>query len=720
MPHTLVIVESPAKAKKIGQLLGGDYTVKASVGHIRDLPEKSLGVDLDSMKPHYEVSPGKKETVNSLKRLAKIHRQILLATDLDREGEAIAWHLKVTLGLQPGTYKRVVYGEITRSALLEALSQPRDIDMNRVSAQEARRVLDRLIGYVVSPALSQQAGKALSAGRVQSVAVRFVVERERQIQNFKPEPFYGLVMTLSDHKAVKAALHLKPWAEDEKHIWDRSYAESFCGPQSATLAKVETKPKVVKPRAPLTTVEMQSAGGKIFGLSSDAIMKAAQSLFEKGHITYHRTDNPNLSDEGFEKIQSYLSSQGLPYSTTKPSFPSKADAQEAHEAIRPTDIAIETVGDSEVERQVYSLIRERALLMAMPPGQDDVTMMVFQSSKKLKALSGQLAHPAYIANGKVVRELGWRAHAKVEPIKAEDSLLPALTPGAQFQAHVDIENKKTQPPGRYTEGSLIKTLEAAGIGRPSTYSAIIKNITGRGYIRPLPVKGKKKEAQFEPGDLGYYVVDALTGMGFMNYKYTQQVEASFDKIAKGQMGYVNIVRPVYQKLEADLATHLSGKSLVKTADCPLCSKPLVQKSKRGKASSMFWVHKSDADGESCITFVPDQNGVPVKPAPKVSAQCPGCGNEVHQKSKNSNVFWVHADRSEATACGITFLNDVDGAPSLPEKPKSSTCLQCGETIVRKYSRKNSSWFWVHQTDDPSCGNKYIDDKDGVPVFTATA
>lgn len=723
MAHTLVIVESPAKAKKIGQLLGGDYTVKASVGHIRDLPVKSLGVDLESLKPHYEVSPDKKQTVAGLKRLVKLHSKILLATDLDREGEAIAWHLKVTLGLKPGTYKRVVYNEITRSAILDALSKPREIDMDMVSAQEARRVLDRLIGYLVSPALSNRAGKPLSAGRVQSVAVRMVVERERLIENFNPESYYSVVLTLADHPEIKAALHLKPWAADGKHIWDKSFAEQFCGSQTVGLAKQEQKPKTISPRPPLTTVEMQSVGSKLFGLSTSDVMKAAQSLFDKGHITYHRTDNPNLSDEGFDKIKDYLTDAGLPVAPSRPVFPSKADAQEAHEGIRPTAIEVESVGDSETEKLVYSFIRERAMLIAMPVGVDEVTTMMFQSQRKYTTLTGDLSPAIFVASGKVIKELGWRRYAKIEPIKAEDSVLPSLTTGQTYSGQVNADSKKTQPPGRYTEASLVKALEAAGIGRPSTYSAIVENIKRRQYIKPQSGAGKgktKKAPIFIPGDLGYYVVDALSGMGFMNYKYTQQVESSFDKIAKGKMGFVNIVRPVYQQLDDDLSQHLTGHSLLKTAVCPVCSKDLVQRSKKGNPKSVFWVHRDEGDADQCSRFIPDQSGAPVKPEPKTTSDCPNCSKQVERRTKGKSSFWVHSDRADSASCGITFLNDVENSPVVPEKPKTSTCLSCGESITRRYSKNNNNHIWIHDSDEPSCGSKFLEDKNGIPVFIQMA
>lgn len=718
MPHTLVIVESPTKAKKIGQYLGSEYTVKASVGHIRDLPLRSLGVNMDSLTPDYEVSEDKKQTVAGLRKLVKTHSQVMLATDLDREGEAIAWHLKATLNLKDGTYKRVVYGEITRSAILAALAAPRDIDMAMVQAQEARRVLDRLIGYLVSPALSNQAGKSLSAGRVQSVAVRMVVDRERAIQNFKPETFHAVTLTLSDHQEVKAALLLKPWTEDGKHIWSESVARQFCGAIKATLVKQEQKPKQVPQRPPLTTVEAQSVGGKVFGLSATEVMKAAQALFEKGHITYHRTDNPNLSDEGFEKIKDYLAGEGLPHINVRPTFKAKGDAQGAHEAIRPTDIAVAEAGSTPQERQVYSLIRERALLVAMPAGVDQVTTMVFQSDGRYQNLQGMAAPAHYVATGKVVSEPGWRQHAKIEKITTTDVILPSLASGKAYEGVVKSEAKKTQPPGRFTEHQLVKALESAGIGRPATYASIIENIKRRQYIIPEPGAKKAKSPNLLPGDMGYYVVDALSGMSFMGYKYTKEVESSLDRIAAGQMGYVNIVRPVLKQIQSDIDNHLTGASLISTVPCPGCGNPVTQRHKKKKPSSKFWVHQDDSHAEGCSKFLPDTDGKPSKPVPP--SACPNCSKPLLRREGKHGPYWRHEKDDDAVVCGHRSLTDKGGKPELKVAPVTTACLACGGTIKRLFSSKRKSFFWLHENENPSCGSKFIEDKDGVPACPQTA
>ena len=719
MPKTLVVVESPAKAKKIGSFLGREFTVKASVGHIRDLPRKSLGVDLESLAPSYEINEDKKATVAELRKLTRSHDRVIIATDPDREGESIGWHIKAALGLSDNQYERVAYGEITETAIRKAMRSPRKLDMDRVSAQEARRVLDRLIGYLVSPALSDQAGKTLSAGRVQSVAVRLVVDREREIDKFTPETFYSVTLTLDAYPEVKADLALKPWAKDEKHLWTTEEADRFCGPQEVTLVDQQSKKVAIKPRPPLTTVTMQGLVGKLFGMTASEVMAAAQKLFDNGHITYHRTDNPNLSDEGYELIVDHLKYENMPFNSVRPEYAAKADAQEAHEAIRPTDIARKQAGDTEAERNVYALIRERAMCMAMPPGEDLRTQMVFASSKRYADLAGTARPAHYVAKGRVIQSSGWREYATLEPVSENDTPLPKLDIKRQYDGTVKREQKETKPPSRYTEHTLIKKLEAAGIGRPSTYAAILENVKGRGYIGPDKKSGKKKaDTYLVPGADGVYVVGALINMAFMGYRYTQEVEKALDEIAKGNKGYINIVRPMYTQLSADIEQRLDAYSLVEVRDCPQCKNPVIQKSKKRKGRvNTFWVHKNADHAEACgVTFLDDQGGSPALPEPEVSADCPICQQMLIRKTNDRGAYWVHKTREHGDKCGTRFFPDNNG-PQMPEKPKTAPCAACGDTLTRRYSKKTEKHLWVHSKDKPSCGSFFVDDEDGVPAIS---
>lgn len=716
MSDVLVIVESPAKSKKIQQILGPGYVVKASVGHMRDLPQRELGVDLETLRPTYEVSPDKKSVVSELRRLSKSARKTVLATDPDREGEAIAWHLKATLGL-PDDVERVSYQEITESAIRKALANPQNIDVNLVAAQESRRVLDRLIGYLVSPALSKQSGMSLSAGRVQSVAVKMVVDREREIERFKPQAYQSVALALAEYPSIKASLDLKPFVQEGERLWSSASASAFVGSQRVTLGRLTEKATTVAPRPPFTTVTMQTAAGKLYGMSAKDTMAAAQKLFDQGAITYHRTDSPNLSGEGIAKIQAYLKAQGLPTADTPAKFKMKSGAQEAHEAIRPTDIATEKAGQSESEQRLYSLIRERAMLSVMPSGVDQITKMTFVSERKVLDLKGDMVHPTYSCSGKMVESMGWRAYARVEALSAEDKPLPKLTKGTLFNGMVTSKEEFTKPPGRFNEQSLIKALEASGIGRPSTYASIMETIKGRQYIVP-EAGGKSKSPNFRPGKTGVYIVDALNDFNFMGYRYTRGVEASLDKVAAGAMGYLNIVRPVLTQLQVDIGSKLKGGLLVPSAPCPGCSKPVLQRKVKGRT---FWVHADADHAGPCHQFLNDSHGAPVLPPPEHKAPCPNCRHEVVRRTgKNDSVYWVHVDRAHAEPCGHKYLDDHNGAPALRPEAITEPCSECGATLKRIVTRKDKSPLWVHDgVKKPKCGNTFIDDRDGRPANAST-
>lgn len=716
MSDILVIVESPAKSKKIQQILGSGYIVKASIGHMRDLPQKDLGVDLQTLKPTYEISQDKKALVADLRKLTKRCRKTVLATDPDREGEAIAWHLKAALGL-PDDVERVSYQEITESAIRKALANAGRIDMDIVAAQESRRVLDRLIGYLVSPALYKQSGLPLSAGRVQSVAVRMIVDREREIEAFQPQAYQSVSLALADY-TIKAPLDLKPFVREGERLWGVDEARPFIGPQKVSLGRLTENATSVPPRPPFTTVAMQSAAGKLYGMSAKDTMAVAQKLFDQGAITYLRTDSPNLSEEGVSKIKTFLAGKGLPVADKVIKFKMKAGAQEAHEAIRPTDPAVSQSGETGDERKLYALIRERAMLSVMPSGEDSVTKMTFVSERKVPDISGGLVHPTYSCTGRMVNSMGWRSHAQVEPLSAEDKPLPALTKGTVFPGMVTGKQEYTKPPGRFNEQSLIKALESSGIGRPSTYAAIMENIKGRKYIIP-ETGGKAKSPNFRPGEHGIYIVDALAAFNFMGYRYTRGVESSLDKVAAGNMGYINIVRPVLAQLQEDIATRLQGGLLVKISPCPGCKQTTIQRTRKtgkGKGGA-YWRHQRDEHAKACVQFLDDNGGSPALPPPKQTAPCPNCKEIVTRRNgRNDSVYWVHDDSDHAKPCGHKYLDDRNGAPVLKVPAKTEPCSDCGVTLKQVYSAKNHSHLWVHDgVKTPKCGQKFIDDRGGRPA-----
>ncbi|OLF81933.1 DNA topoisomerase I [Marinobacter sp. C18] len=723
MGQVLVIVESPAKSKKIQSLLGPGYRVSASVGHMRDLPTKELGVDPQTLKPSYVVSDGKQDVVNNLKRLAKASDEVILATDPDREGEAIAWHLKMALRL-PDNVKRVSYQEITADAIKRAMANPGQIDMNLVAAQESRRVLDRLIGYQVSPALSDKANLRLSAGRVQSVAVKFVVDREREILNFQPRGYNVCNLRLAGHPNLSAPLNQSPFVHDGERLWKASDAQPFAGPQKVKLIKAGMTPTKVKPKPPFTTVDLQGTAGKIFGMTAKEVMAAAQALFEQGLITYHRTDSPNLSDEGIAKIQAQLQSEGLPIAKEVARFKSKGDAQEAHEAIRPSDPSAKVAGQTDSEKNVYALIRERAVLSVMPNGVDAVTEYVFKSERIIPDKNGRKVHPTYTAKGKVVTDPGWRAHARLEKSRQKDTPLPKLEQDAIFNGSVSATQKQTEPPTRYNEQTLIKALEAKGIGRPSTYASIMENIKNRSYIEPK--QGSGKSPQFIPCKTGYYVVDALKEFSFMSYTYTRAVEASLDKVAKGKMSYVGLVRPVNTQLLEDIDQRLHAESLALSGRCPKCEQPIIQRIKRGKAykgrkpnDSKFWVHKDEAHGEACIQYLDDDNDAPIIPPPQVTAPCPTCSELLirrYSQKGSKSPYWAHKNADHADTCGTRFFGDEDGKPVVPAPVPTTKCVECNGVMKQRTNGKTQQPVWVHDAKKPKCGKKFIDDDgSGVPV-----
>lgn len=707
----LVIVESPPKAKKISSLLGPGYLVKASVGHIRDLPLKEMGISPDNLSPQYEISPDKKKVVADLRNAVQSASEVILATDPDREGEAISWHLKDVLRLSK--YQRVTFTEITKEALTKAFSSPRQIDMDKVAAQECRRVLDRIIGYTVSPALSKQAGKPLSAGRVQSVALLLVVMREREIKSFTQQTYYSVEILLPN--GVKAELDPKPWAEDQKHIWDRAIADQIAQTKQVVLMHAESKTVTVKPRPPFITSTLQQAASTVLGFSPSKTMQCAQKLFEQGLITYLRTDYPNLSEEGFEKIKSYLESKGIPAAASNHKWEAKESAQEAHEAIRPTHIEDETGGSSDDERKLYALIRERALCAAMPQGEDLATILVFVSTQAFTNLKGQPQPAHFTVAGKVVKEPGWRKYANIEGASDKDKPIPAMQVNQTYQCEAKTAEKKTKPPERYTEATLIKKLEQEGVGRPSTYASILSNITQRMYIvigDPAGRKKKSKDMKIYPTSDGEYVVDSLVGMQFMSVGYTKAVETALDSVAAGKMKYINIVRPVYETVHQDIKKHLTGGSLVKTGSCPKCQKTVKQLTKNRKT---FWVHTEET--QDCEKYLADERGSPIiKPKQEaITASCPKCAKEVKQLCKDGRYFWVHCDDNHGCE---RFLSDDNGTPIIKPKKEiiTASCPKCTNQVKRLYSSKTSNHFWVHVNDKHAkkCA-KFIDDEDGKPA-----
>ena len=577
MIENLVIVESPAKAKTIERFLGENYVVKSSFGHIRDLEKKDLGIDIEhNFQPKYEISPDKKAIVKELKQLAKEAKTVWLASDEDREGEAIAWHLFEVLGLKKENTKRIVFHEITKDAILHAINNPRDIDKNLVDAQQARRVLDRLVGFEVSPVLWKKVKPSLSAGRVQSVAVKLIVEREREINHFVEQKYYKVTGTFETQDANGNSIPLK--AELSERFSTQEETVHFlehCKKAAFSVSDVETKPSSRKPAPPFTTSTLQQEASRKLGFSVSQTMAVAQKLYEQGHITYMRTDSVNLSQLAIGAAKTVIcNTLGEKYSKPRNFATKTKGAQEAHEAIRPTYMDKESISGDKNEQQLYSLIRKRTLASQMAEAELEKTTITI-------AITGE-TH-TFEAVGEVIVFDGFlKVYMESFDDEKEDdeaALLPAIHKGDQLQRSLiqALEQYTTHPP-RYTEASLVKKMEALGIGRPSTYAPTITTIQNRGYIlresrdgterqldqidlkgQDIKVKkisrifGAEKKKLF-PSDIGMVVTDFLSNYftNIMDYNFTANAEDALDHIAEGEVEWQSMIGTFYQPFHANV------------------------------------------------------------------------------------------------------------------------------------------------------------------------
>jgi DNA topoisomerase-1 len=547
----LMIVESPNKIKKIKAILGSGWDVAASVGHIRDLPVKSLGVEPNTYRLEYQILERSESVVAQLRQRASRSEQVYLATDPDREGEAIAWHLQQVLNLR--RYERVTFDAITENVIRAAIRAPRQLNTNLVHAQEARRGADRLVGYLVSPALSKQTGIArLSAGRVQSVALRLVVDRQREIDAFKETKHFGAEAIFDDGK-WRAQWDTSPFLkEGEEYILDAALAEEAAKCRLFSVTAAATKPASKAPPPPFTTATLLQAASVTFGYKPEQTAQIAQRLFEEGLITYHRTDSQNFSAEALAEIRAYAASNNLPLPPKARTWKSKESAQEAHEAIRPTHLEQRNAGTDEDQKKLYDLIWTRAVASQLADAEYSVNTLTLATQDGSQPF-------VFKAMGRTLIKPGWRtltAKDAAEEPDAEDAekqsdengRVPALVRGSQLHADsARVLNKQTRPPNGYTQASLIKKLEHEGIGRPSTYPAILKNIITRNYI-------DDSKKILRATDLGILVIDALKGhFAFLEYDYTRSLEQQLDDIAEGKAQYLNVVSSIDGQLKKELA-----------------------------------------------------------------------------------------------------------------------------------------------------------------------
>ncbi len=629
MAKNLVIVESPAKAKTIEKFLGSDYQVESSYGHIADLPSKEIGVDVDNgFKPKYEVSADKKALVTKLKGLAKKAEMVWLASDEDREGEAISWHLAEELKLDKKRTKRIVFHEITKSAILKAIDNPREIDYNLVNAQQARRVLDRLVGYELSPVLWRKVKGGLSAGRVQSVSVRLIVEREREIQNFNAVATYSIVAEFTNEagKSFKAKL--------PKNFTTKKEAEDFLNKNVGSTYKVsdlETKPTKKSPTGPFTTSTLQQEAARKLYLPVGITMQLAQRLYEAGLITYMRTDSVNLSKEAMEAAQAeIIKSYGKEFSKPRTFVNKSKGAQEAHEAIRPTDMSRHTVNIDRDQARLYDLIWKRTLASQMSDAELERTNVKIAANNH-----GEI----FTASGEVLLFEGFLKvylEGNDEDDEEQEGMLPALKVNEKLQNnYITATERYSRPPARYTEASLVKKMEELGIGRPSTYAPRISTIINRHYIEKGNLNGQESnymqltlqsgkvgekvlkentgsdKGKLVPTDIGTIVTDFLVKNfgNILDYNFTAKVEQDFDEIAEGNIEWTKMMQEFYDKFHptvADVeanADRESGERILGTD--PKTGKPVSVR--LGKFGPMAQIGDAEDDEKKFASLMNDQN-----------------------------------------------------------------------------------------------------------------
>jgi DNA topoisomerase-1 len=743
---SLVIVESPAKAKTINHYLGPNYEVKASMGHIRDLPSKGLNIDIEhDFEPTYDIMPGKKAVVSQLKAAAKKCDKLYLATDLDREGEAIAWHLAQILGVSEDRIYRVIFNAITKSAIQEAFAQPGRINQDKVMAQQARRVLDRIVGYQISPLLWKKVTRGLSAGRVQSVAVKMIVEREREIRDFKPQEYWLIpaVFTtdlngsyrqqwrefaaqkanngkgpaieergkwLADHRAFEAELFKigdAKFKADNQEEAERVFRELEHA--HFQVSDIETKESMSRASPPFITSTLQQAAANRLGFSAKRTMSVAQQLYEGidlgsmgslGLITYMRTDSTHISGEALTEVRSYIESHfGPKYLPEKPNFYAAGkSAQQAHEAIHPTDVDLTP---SEIKQylndeqyRLYELIWRRFVACQMEPARWNVTTLSITAPTSL-------GPAVYKAAGRV---LVFDGFSKIWPGASTEQQLPPTQKGQPLAA-VDIwpEQHFTKPPARYTEASLVKALEKEGIGRPSTYAPIISTIQERGYV-------EQREKKFHATDLGEVVTSKLDEYfpRIMDIAFTRQMEEQLDQIEDQHLDWVRVLQDFYGPFKVNLDTaheemkHAKAETTPSEYTCPDCGRPLVYKfGKNGRFLGCSGYPQCK------FTSPCDKEGKMIQDQPSEYA-CPDCGRPLVYKSGKNGRF---LGCSGYPQCKFASPCDPEGK-MIRDELTEHKCPTCGKPMVRKSGRFGA---YLACSDQTTCKTTQRLNKEGNPL-----
>lgn len=643
MQENLVIVESPAKAKTIEKFLGKDYKVMSSYGHIRDLKKKELSIDLDTLNPDYEIPDEKKKVVSELKKSAKAAEKVWLASDEDREGEAISWHLCEVLGLDEEKTNRIVFHEITKPAILKAIESPRRLDMNLVNAQQARRVLDRLVGFRLSPVLWRKVKPALSAGRVQSVAVRLIVEREREIQNFNSEPYYRLnaVFAVTNEDGSKNEVK----AELSKRFKTHEEAIEFlelCKTSKVKVSSIAKKPLKRTPAPPFTTSTLQQEAARKLGFTVSQTMMVAQRLYEAGRITYMRTDSVNLSALAINTCKAEIERlYGADYGKVRKYQTHSKGAQEAHEAIRPTYIDNVSIDGTSQEKRLYDLIWKRTIASQMADAQiEKTTVNISLESEDGKSTTDL----QFVANGEVVAFEGFLKvyHESTDDDENSEEFshaLPIMREGEELERREIVSTERySQGPNRYTEASLVRKLEELGIGRPSTYAPTISTIQQREYVQKGDRKGEERKYAVDsllglkitsktkkemagadkgkliPTDIGIVVNDFLMENfpDIMDYNFTAKVEQEFDKIAEGKAEWNKEMKTFYQSFEPEVEKVMNARSEHKAGERELGLDPVSGKPvfvKIGRFGPVVQIGSADDEDKPRFSQLPSDKSM---------------------------------------------------------------------------------------------------------------
>ncbi|HQE64873.1 MAG TPA: type I DNA topoisomerase [Candidatus Saccharicenans sp.] len=730
MAKSLVIVESPAKAKTVNRYLGPGYLVKASMGHVCDLPKSKLGVDIkNDFKPTYQIIPDRRRLVAELKKLAEESEQVILAADPDREGEAIAWHISQLLEpVNPKIYRAVFY-EITERAIKEAFSRLGTLDQNKINAQQTRRILDRLVGYLISPLLWKKIGRGLSAGRVQSVALRLICDREKEIKDFRPEEYWTITAHLRAEAPPDFKANLVKIDGKKARIKDGQQAQAIldaCRQQPFVIQKIQVKARKKNPPAPYITSTMQQEAYRLLHFPVKKTMSVAQRLYEGlelgelgpvGLITYMRTDSVRISEAARNEAKKYIEERfGPDYVPAKPVIhKSRKTAQEAHEAIRPTHLDLPPARVKpflkKEEYDLYRLIWNRFLASQMSPAEIEETQFEittgpyeFQAKGEVVKFKGFLAlyeEQRLKFDGEDAEERTKKGEEAMELAPAETGTLPVAREG-EILTLLNLENKQnfTQPPPRYTEATLVKELEARGIGRPSTYAPIISTLQNRTYV-------VKEEGRFKPTELGIYVTDFLVKYftELFDYRFTARMEEQLDRISDGQADWLEVLRRYYELLEKYLQQGQETDSVKKNGipvedKCPRCGRNLVIKEGR------YGRFKACSGYPECKY----RESLVKKETKTIEAKCPLCGSPlVYRRGK----YGTFIACSNYPRCKYIHKENSDTGLPCP--------LGCGGTIIKRKTKRGkyfygcshypqcrfATWDEIVQETCPQCGSTYL-------------